>query len=39
MKTDDYWDVFFLVNQRVKQIFDEQGIAMARPHMNVHIHN
>ena len=39
VKTDDYWDVFFLVNQRVKQIFDEQGIAMAYPHMNVHIHN
>ena len=39
VKTDDYWDVFFLVNQRVKQIFDEQGIAMARPHMNVHIQN
>ena len=39
VKTDDYWDVFFLVNQRVKQIFDEQDIAMARPHMNVHIHN
>ena len=39
VKTGDYWDVFFLVNQRVKQIFDEQGIAMARPHMNVHIHN
>ena len=39
VKTDDYWDVFFLINQRVKQIFDEQGIAMARPHVNVHIHN
>ena len=39
VKTDDYWDVFFLVNQRVKQIFDEQGITMARPHMNVHIQN
>ena len=39
VKTPDYWDVYFLVNQRVKQIFDEQGIAMARPHMNVHIHN
>jgi small conductance mechanosensitive channel len=39
VKTNDYWDVFFLVNQRVKQIFDEQGIAMARPHVNVHIHN
>ena len=39
VKTEDYWDVFFLVNQRVKQIFDEQDITMARPHMNVHIHN
>ena len=39
VKTDDYWDVFFLVNQRVKQVFDEQGIAIARPYMNVHIHN
>ena len=39
VKTDDYWDVFFLVNQRVKQIFDEQSITMAYPHMNVHIHN
>ena len=39
VRTDDYWDVFFQVNQRVKQIFDEQNIGFARPHMNVHIHN
>ena len=37
VKTDDYWDVFFLVNQRVKNIFDEQGIAMTYPHLNVHL--
>ena len=37
VKTDDYWDVFFLVNQRVKQIFDEQGIAMATPKMKVQV--
>ena len=37
-KTADYWDVYFLVNQRVKQIFDEQGIAMTYPHLNVHLH-
>ena len=36
-KTDDYWDVYFLVNQRVKQIFDEQGVAMTYPHLNVHL--
>ena len=38
VKTEDYWDVFFAVNQRVKQIFDEQGIAMACSHLNVHLH-
>ena len=37
VKTADYWDVYFLVNQRVKQIFDEQGIAMTYPHINVHL--
>ena len=37
VKTEDYWDVYFLVNQRVKQIFDEQEIPMAYPHVNVHL--
>ena len=37
VKTEDYWDVFFLVNQRVKTIFDEQGITMTYPHLNVHL--
>nr|MBQ8244499.1 mechanosensitive ion channel family protein [Oscillospiraceae bacterium] len=37
VKNADYWDVFFLVNQRVKKIFDEQGIAMTYPHLNVHL--
>ena len=37
VKSADYWDVYFLVNQRVKQIFDEQGIAMTYPHLNVHM--
>lgn len=37
VKNPDYWDVYFLVNQRVKNIFDEQGIAMTYPHLNVHI--
>ena len=38
VKTADYWDVYFAVNQRIKQIFDEQGIAMACSHLNVHLH-
>jgi len=33
----DYWDVFFEVNQKVKKIFDEQGIGMTYPHLNVHL--
>lgn len=36
-KNADYWDVYFLVNKRVKDIFDEQGIQMTYPHLNVHL--
>jgi len=39
VRTPDYWDVYFAVNQRVKAIFDEQDIQMTYPHLNVHIHN
>ena len=37
VRTPDYWDVYFQVNQRVKQIFDEQGVTMTYPHLNVHL--
>ena len=37
VKNADYWDVYFQVNQRVKQIFDEQDITMTYPHINVHL--
>lgn len=37
VKTPQYWDVYFLVNQRVKAVFDEQGIEMTYPHLNVHL--
>lgn len=37
VKTEQYWDVYFLLNQRVKQIFDEQGVKMTYPHLNVHL--
>ncbi|MDO5400546.1 MAG: mechanosensitive ion channel family protein [Eubacteriales bacterium] len=37
VNTPDYWDVQFALNQRVKQIFDEQGIEMTYPHLNVHL--
>ena len=37
VKPPQYWDVYFLVNQRVKAVFDEQGIEMTYPHLNVHL--
>ena len=37
VKNADYWNVKFALNQRVKQIFDEYGIQMTYPHLNVHI--
>lgn len=33
----DYWDVYFAVTQNVKKIFDERGIVMTYPHLNVHL--
>ncbi len=36
-KGDDYWDAWFLVNSRIKEIFDRDGIEMTYPHLNVHI--
>lgn len=37
VKTENYWDVYFAILQKVKKIFDEQGIAMTYPHLNVHL--
>ena len=37
VKPGDYWDVYFQVNQRVKDVFDQQGIEMTYPHLNVHL--
>ena len=39
VRNEDYWDVYFALNQRIKSIFDEQGVTMTYPHLNVHIHN
>ncbi len=33
----DYWDAWFLVNRRVKEIFDRDGLKMTYPHLNVHL--
>lgn len=33
----DYWTVTFYVNQNIKKLFDENGVEMTYPHLNVHL--
>lgn len=35
-KTDDYWDVYFDMLEKVKLTFDEKGISIPYPQMDVH---
>lgn len=37
VKNADYWTAHFYVNQNIKKIFDENGIEMTYPHLNVHL--
>ena len=36
-KCADYWDVFFNLNENVRDCFAEKGVGMTYNHMNVHI--
>ena len=36
-RTDDYWDVYFAINQNVRDIFQAQDIRMAYPHMHIYM--
>lgn len=36
-KTEDYWDVYFLINQNIRDIFLAQDIKMAYPHMHIYM--
>ena len=36
-KTEDYWDVYYLINQNVRTVFEAQGIKMAYPHMHIYM--
>lgn len=36
-KSENYWDVYFQVNQHIKEVFDSQGVEMTFPHLNVHL--
>lgn len=37
VKPADYWEVYFLVTKRIKDVFDAEGIEMTYPHLNVHL--
>lgn len=37
VKTDDYWGVYFDVTQKIKEVFDKEGIEIPFPQMDVHI--
>ena len=37
VKSAYYCDVYFLMMQRIKEVFDQQGIEMTYPHLNVHL--
>ncbi len=37
VRNADYWDVHFALNERVRESFARNGVAMSYAHMNVHI--
>ncbi|MBR4953562.1 MAG: mechanosensitive ion channel family protein [Oscillospiraceae bacterium] len=37
VKNDDYWDVYFKMNESVRESFERNGIEMTYNHLNVHI--
>ena len=36
-KTEDYWDVYHKINRSIRDVFQEKGIEMTYPHLNVHL--
>ena len=36
-KTEDYWTVAWAMNERVRKCFDEYGVEMTYPHLNIHV--
>lgn len=39
VKADDYWDVFFDMNEKIYSTFEEKGISIPFPQMDVHVNN
>jgi len=38
VKTADYWDVFFAMQEKIKKVFDAEGITIPFPQQDVHVH-
>jgi len=38
VKTSDYWDVFFSLQEQIKKRFDAEGITIPFPQQDVHLH-
>ena len=38
VKTSDYWDVFFAIQESIKKQFDAEGIRIPFPQQDVHVH-
>ena len=38
VKTADYWDVFFAMQEQIKKRFDAEGITIPFPQQDVHLH-
>ena len=34
---DEYWNVFFTINENIQAEFDKAGVQMTYPHLNVHL--
>lgn len=39
VKTEDYWNVFFDMNEKVYHVFEKEGLTIPFPQMDVHVHN
>lgn len=39
VKQEDYWNIFFEMNEAIKQAFDNQGISIPYPQRDVHLFN
>ena len=38
VKTEDYWDVYFGLTERIKVAFDQEGISIPYPQSDIHLY-